>query len=144
MLMPANSAGLSLVPKVSIANSLAHEGLRSTVVEPTAKKGDADVSITAATSSPTPSVTAAARTPDSARAGSAQRASLSCSAMPSRLSRRLRVVERWGVRCDARIGWVENYSVFVPIRAVGGSEALVTSGSRPQVGPELENREGGT
>jgi len=34
--IPMNSAGLSLVPKVSIANSRAHAGVRSTVVAPTA------------------------------------------------------------------------------------------------------------
>ncbi len=65
--IPTNRAGLSLVPNVVIANSRAHAGLRSTVVDPTAKKGDDGGPIGTDTNWPIPSTTAAASIPDSAR-----------------------------------------------------------------------------
>ncbi len=64
--MPTNRASLSLVPKVAIAKSFIHDGVKSMKVEPRAITGVARAVKNAPTSSATDSTTAAAATPASA------------------------------------------------------------------------------
>ena len=64
--MPTNRATLSLVPKVAIAKSFIHDGVKSMKVEPRAITGVARAVKNAPISSATDRTTAAAATPASA------------------------------------------------------------------------------
>jgi hypothetical protein len=64
--IPANSAALSPVPKVAMAKSLSHGGVKSMKVEPSAITGAARAVKNAPISSATERTTAAAATPASA------------------------------------------------------------------------------
>ncbi len=64
--MPISKAGLSFVPNVSMANSLSHGGAASMTRSPTSRTGERHDRLSPASSSATPSASAATARPTSA------------------------------------------------------------------------------